>query len=107
MGRPPRQIALAHRPLDGDGALDRIDDAAEFDQRAVAHHLDDAAVPGGDGRVERLAPDLPERGDRAGLVGAHHRGIAGNVGGEDGCEPAGNRDVAHANLMGGLAATGS
>ena len=102
-GRLGREVALAHRPLDGDGAFDRIDDAAEFDQRAVAHHLDDAAVPRGDGRVERLAPDLPERGDRAGLVGAHHRGIAGNVGGEDGGEPAGNRNVAHADLMGGAA----
>ena len=40
---------------------------------------------------------------RAGLVGAHHRGIAGNVGGKDGGEPARNRNVAHADLMGGAA----
>ena len=102
-GRPRIEIALAHRPLHRDGAFDRIDDAAEFDQRAVAHHLDDAAAPRGDGWVERLAPDLPECSDRAGLVGPHHRGVAGNVGSEDGGEPAGDLDFAHADLIGGAA----
>ena len=30
--------------LEVDGALDRVDRAGELDQRAVAHHLDDAAA---------------------------------------------------------------
>ena len=88
LDRPLRgQVALAHRALDRDGAFDRVDDAAELDQRPVAHHLDDAAMTRGDGGIERLAPNLPQGGDRAGLVAAHHAAVAGDVGGEDGGEP--------------------
>ena len=78
-----RDVALAHRALDRDGAFDRVDGAAELDQRAVAHHLDDAAVARGDGGIEHLAPDLSQRGERAGLVLAHHAAVADDVGGED------------------------
>ena len=91
-GRSAARVALAHRALDRDRAFDRVDDAAELDQRAVAHHLDDAAVARRDGGIEGLAPDLPERGERAGLVGAHHAAIADDVGGKDGGEPARDRN---------------
>jgi hypothetical protein len=37
--------------LDADGAADRIDDAGELDQHAVARRLHDAAVMPGDGRA--------------------------------------------------------
>ena len=73
----------AGRALDGERAVDGVDDAAEFHQRAVADQLDDAAVVGGDRGIEdRFAVPL-QRGERAGLVGAHHARIADHVGGED------------------------
>ena len=66
--------------LDGERAVHRIDHAAELDQGAVADQLDDAAVVGGDGGVEKgLAVSL-QGGERAGLVGAHHARIADDVG---------------------------
>ena len=49
-------VALDHRPLDFNGAVHRVDDAAELDNRAVAGALDDAAVMDGDGRVDQVAP---------------------------------------------------
>ena len=91
-----REVALGHGALHGERALDRVDDAAELDQRAVAHHLDDTAATGSDGGVEGVGPDLPECRQRAGFVGAHHRGIADDVGGKDGGEPPGDVGLGHA-----------
>ena len=54
-------IALDHAALDLDGAARRVDDAAELDQEAVAHHLEDAAAVLGDRWLEELAPMLLER----------------------------------------------
>ena len=76
------------RPLHREGAFDRVDDAAELDQRAVADQLDDAAVVGGDGGVEDGLAVALQGGQRAGLVAGHHAGIADDVGGEDRREPA-------------------
>ena len=99
-GRLSGQIALTHRPLDRDGAFDRIDDAAELNQCPVAHHLDDAAMTRGDGGIECLVPDLPQRGERAGLVGLHHAGVTGDVGGEDGGKPTRDLLFRHADPTG-------
>jgi hypothetical protein len=52
-------VALDHRSLDFDGAADRIDDAAEFDDAAVASALNDAAMMHRDGRVDQVAPQRP------------------------------------------------
>ena len=84
-----RALRPAHglRALDGERAFDGVDDAAELDQRAVADQLDDTALVGGDRRIEdRLAVAL-QRGERAGLVGPHHAGIADHVGRENGRKP--------------------
>ena len=48
-------VALDHRPLDFNGAVHRVDDAAEFDDVAVACALDDAPVMHRDGRVDQVA----------------------------------------------------
>jgi hypothetical protein len=45
-------VALDEAGLDLDSAADCIDDAAELDDRAIPSALDDAAVVGGDSRVE-------------------------------------------------------
>ncbi len=70
----------AVRALHRDGAIHRIDHAAEFDDGAVADQLDDAAVMGGDRRVEDRLPVLLEGGQRALLVGPHQARIADHVG---------------------------
>ena len=49
-------VALDEAILHFDGAARRVDHAAEFDDRAVASALDDAAVVGGDGGVDEIAP---------------------------------------------------
>ena len=50
------RVALDHRPLDFDGEANRVDDAAELDNRTVAGALDDPPVVDGDGRVDEVAP---------------------------------------------------
>ena len=52
-------IALGHPALHLGGAAQRVDDAGELDQQAVAGGLDDAAAVLGDLRVDQLAPDAP------------------------------------------------
>jgi len=44
-------VALDHAGLHLEGAAHGVDHAAELDDRAVAGALDDAAVMGGDGRI--------------------------------------------------------
>ena len=52
-------------------AVDSIDHAAELDDGTIADQLDDAAVVGGDGRVEDGLPVPFQGGQRTRLVGAH------------------------------------
>ena len=69
--------------LNGERALHRINDAGELDQRPVADQFDDPAMMGGNSGIEdRLAMTFECR-QRAGLVGAHHTGIANHISGED------------------------
>ena len=49
------RVALDEAVLHFDGAAHRVDHAAEFDDRTVAGALDDAAVMGGDGRIDQIA----------------------------------------------------
>ena len=78
------RVALGQGVLQRDGALDGVDGAAELDQCAIAHRLDDAPVARRDGWIERLAPDLAERSDRTSLVDSHHAAVADDVRSEDG-----------------------
>ena len=52
-------LATGHALLDRDRAGDRVDDAGELDQGAVAHQLDDPAAVLGDQRVDELLADAP------------------------------------------------
>jgi hypothetical protein len=45
--------------LDFDGAVHRVDNAAEFNDAAVASALDDAAMMHGNGWVDQVAPQRP------------------------------------------------
>ena len=73
-------VALDHRPLDFDGAVHRVDDAAEFDDAAVAGALDDAAMMHGDGRVDQVAAKGPQARKNLVLVGSRKPRIADDVG---------------------------
>ena len=81
-------IVNGHGALDGGGAFDGIDDAGEFDQRAVAHELDDAAMEACYRRVDHLPAAQFQPRQRAGLILAHEAAVAGDIGHEDGSQPA-------------------
>jgi len=85
-----RQVAIAptHPALNLGGAQNRLDDAMEFDEHAVARRLDDAAVIFGDSRIDELEPVRLEACKRACLVGLHEPTKADHVSREDRCEPA-------------------
>ena len=70
--------------LDRKRAINRIDHARKLDDRAIADQLHDAAVMGGDGRVEHGFAVPLQRIERAGLVGAHQPRIADHVGRQNG-----------------------
>ena len=88
-------IALRHAALDFDGTARRIEDAAELDQKAVAHHLEDAPAMLGDGGIEELAAMLPKRAERSLFVGLHEAAVAHHVGGQDRRQSAMNVLFAH------------
>ena len=75
-------------PAARDGAGDRLDDARELDQDAVAGGLDDAALVLGDVRIDQVAAMRLEPRQGAGFVLAHQPAVAGDIGGENGREPA-------------------
>lgn len=85
--------APVHPALDLDGAGHRRDAAGELDQEPVARGLDQATAMRRDARVDQLAAVALQVGQRAGLVLAHQPAVAGGVQGEDGDEPAGQRET--------------
>ena len=78
-----RSLALGDDFLDRDGALDRIDRAREFDQRAIAHQLDNAAVVFVDQRLDRLFPERLQARDRACFVGLDQAAVADHIRGQN------------------------
>ncbi len=76
-------VALDHRPLDFNGAVHCVDDAAELDDAAVAGALDDAPVMHGDGRVDQVAAKRPKPRQDPVLVGSGKPRIADHVGHQD------------------------
>ena len=53
-------VALDHRPLNFNGAVHCVDDAAELDDTAVASSLDDAPMVDRDGRIDQVAAKRPK-----------------------------------------------
>ncbi len=75
---------LAWNPTAVDNrTFDCIDDAAKLHQGTIAHHLNDAAMTRHNSGIEGLAPNLPKRRNRAGLIGPNHAAVTGNIGSED------------------------
>jgi hypothetical protein len=73
--------------LNGERAVHRVDDAGELYQCAVADQLDDAAVVSRNRRVEQAFSVMLQGSERAGVVGAHHAGVADHIRGKNGREP--------------------
>ena len=76
-------VALDHRPLDFNGAVHCVDDAAELDNAAVAGALDDPAMMHGDGRVDQIAAQRPKPSENPVLVRARKPRVADHVGHKD------------------------
>ena len=76
-------VALDHRPLDFNGAVHCVDDAAELDDAAVAGALDDAPMVHGDGRIDQVASERPQPRQNPVLVGPSEPRIADHVGYQD------------------------
>jgi hypothetical protein len=72
-------IALNHTVLHFDRAAHRVDHAAELDETSVAGAFHDAPMMGGDGRVDEVAAQAPQAGQRAILVGAGKPTVADNI----------------------------
>src|SRR5262249_52904910 len=61
-------VALDHAVLDLDGAANRIDDASELDENAIARPFDDAVVMQRDGGVDEVAAERAQPRKRPLLV---------------------------------------
>jgi hypothetical protein len=99
-------VAVGHAGLDGDGAANRLDGAGEVDQQAIAGALDDAAAVGRDMRLDQLAEVALQALQRAFLVAAHQPAVAGDIGRQNGGEPAfGALLLVHDPISGGATIT--
>ena len=76
-------VALDHRPLDFNGAVHRVDDAAELDDAAVAGALDDAPVMHCDGRVDQVAAEGPKAREDSIFIRTRQPRVADHVGDQD------------------------
>ena len=68
------------RRLNRQRAFDGRNHAAEFDECAVNHELDNAPTMSGDAGIEDLASVILQPFERAGFVGLHQTAVAGDVG---------------------------
>ena len=73
------RVPLDEAVLDLDRAADRVDHAAEFDDRTVAGALDDAAMMSGYGRVDEIAAQTSQTRERTILVGAGEPAITDDI----------------------------
>jgi len=73
-------IALNHAILHFDGAANRVNDAAELDENAIACTFDHTAMVNGDGGIDEVGAKATETRDRALLIGRGKAAIANNIG---------------------------
>ena len=73
-------VALDEAVLHFDRAANRVHDAAELDDRAVAGALDGPTVMSGDGWIDEVAAQTPEAREGSVLVGAGKSAIPDDVG---------------------------
>ena len=83
-----RRVAVCHSLLDHDGTGDGVHGAAKFDQRAIAHGLNDTPAVSGHRWIEDLRPDQVEVQESTRLILAHEPGVADDIGSEYRGKPA-------------------
>ena len=76
-------VSFGHAALNDHRALDRIDDAGELRQQAVAHQFEYAPLVLFDLRLEQILAMGPKPGEGIRFILLHEPGIANHVGGED------------------------
>src|SRR5262245_15285681 len=81
------RISIMHAGLNLDSTARGVQHAAELDEQAVAHHLEDAAPVFRYGRIEELAAMLPESAERAFLIGLHKSAVAHDIDRHNGRQP--------------------
>src|SRR5687768_2309655 len=72
-------VALGHRSLDLDSTFDRLNDARELGEQAVAAGLNDIAPMRRDPWPDDLADMRPQARKCTGLVNLHHSAVAGDI----------------------------
>ena len=77
-------VSLDHGVLHFDGAAHGVDHGTELDERAVSRSLDDPAAVDLDRRVDEIAAQGAEAGERPVLVGARQSAESDDVGGQNG-----------------------
>ena len=73
-------VALDHRPLDFDGAVNCVDDAAKLDDAAVARALDDTAAMHGDCGIDQIGAQRAQSRQNPVLIYPGKPRIADDVG---------------------------
>ena len=81
-------VPFGHPVLDFDGAAHRVDDTGKLGQQSVAGGLDDAAAVLADPGIDDLAPVRLQPGERLLLVDTHQPAVAGDIGRQNGRQPA-------------------
>jgi hypothetical protein len=76
-------VALDQAVLHFDSAAHGVDDTPELDETAIAGALEDTAVVHSDGRINEIAAQRPEPGQRPVLVGPGEPAVADHIGGQD------------------------
>ena len=76
-------VALSQAVADLHGAANGFNHAAKLDDRSVARSLDNAPIVHRDRRVDEVAAQRPQPGERALLVGPGQPAVADNVGDQD------------------------
>ncbi len=84
--RRQASIALDHAVLDLDGATNRVNDASELDEDAIACPLNDAAVMQSDSGINQIAAKRTQPRKRPLLVRAGQPAVSDDVRRKDGCE---------------------
>ena len=79
-----RTVAFIHLTLNGDGALNRINDTCEFREEAIARQLEDTSPVLLDYWLEYFLAMSLKPGERSSFVALHQRRIAGDVGDQNG-----------------------
>ena len=81
-GARRRHVAVSsrHPLLKIDRAPERLRDALEFHQHAVAGRLDNAALAFGDRRVDQLEPHRLQSSESSLLIDFHKSGVADDIG---------------------------